>query len=173
MFENICLWIVSLQNYVRLFVLMHQPANEKNVEFWCEGSFQVLREEDDITRSRRAKSLSLGRLPWISPAYFKKTQTSKLVHQQTIRSSLVRLYFHFFTLYVLFLERQCAFVFSLFLFCLLLYTCWILALLFGRDTRSAFSLEYSCSSLIFVEYSYLATAKASNSLFSYISCQSY
>ena len=140
----------------------------------------MLREEDDIIRSRRVKSLSLGKLPWISPIYSRRLKRlslrmpwASLLHQQTIRSSLVRLYFYFFTLYVLFLERQCAFVFSLFLFCLLLYTCWILALLFGRETRSVFSLEYSCSSLIFVEYSCLATAKASSSLFSYISCQSY
>ena len=46
------------------------------VKFWCEGSFQVLIKESDATRSRRGKSLSLGRLT--SPAYFKKTQASKL-----------------------------------------------------------------------------------------------
>jgi hypothetical protein len=34
--------------------------------------------------SRRVKSLSLGRLPWISPAYFKKTQASKLGDAQGI-----------------------------------------------------------------------------------------
>ena len=62
-------------------------------------------------------------------------------------------YFYSLTLYVLFLERQCVFVFSLFLFCLLLYTYWILTLFFGRETRSTFLLEYSCSSLILVEYS--------------------
>ena len=47
---------------------------------------------------------------------------------------------------------------------------WLLAFLFGRETRSAFSLEYSCASLILVEYSCLATAKTSSSLFSCISC---
>ena len=70
--------------------------------------------------SRRVKSLSLGMLPWITPAYFKKTQTSKLgdaqghplLHQQLIRSSLVKLYFNSFTSYVLFLERLCAFYFQ-------------------------------------------------------------
>ena len=35
---------------------------------------------------------------------------------------------------------------------------WILAFLCGRETRSAFSCEYSYSSLIFVEYSCLTTA---------------
>jgi hypothetical protein len=34
--------------------------------------------------SRRVKSLSLGRLPWISPIYFKKTQASKLGDAQGI-----------------------------------------------------------------------------------------
>ena len=66
------------------------------------------------------KSLSLGRLPWISPAYFKKTQASKLGDAlgipffivKIIRSSLVKLYFNSFTSYVLFLERLCAFYFQ-------------------------------------------------------------
>ena len=35
---------------------------------------------------------------------------------------------------------------------------WILAFLCGRETRSAFSCEYSYSLLTFVEYSCLATA---------------
>ena len=47
----------------------------KAVKFWCEGSFQVLIEENDATWSRRVKNLSLGRLT--SPEYFKKTQASK------------------------------------------------------------------------------------------------
>ena len=111
------------------------------------------------------KSLSLGRLPWISPAYFKKTQTSKLGDAQgipffivkIIRSSLVKLYFNSFTSYVLFLERLCAFIFSIaLLFSIKLD--WTLAFLIGRETRSAFSYEYSYSSLILVEYSYLAIA---------------
>ena len=69
-------------------------------------------EKRVIIGSRRVKSLSLGRLPWISPTYFKKTQASKLgdawhplLHRQIIRSSLVKLYFYSFTSYVLFLER--------------------------------------------------------------------
>ena len=130
---------------------------------WCDGSFQGSREKDDIIGSRRVKSLSLGRLPWISPAYFKKTQASKLGDAhcipffivKIIRSSLVKLYFNSFTSYVLFLERLCAFIFSIaLLFSIKLD--WTLAFLIGRETRSAFSWEYSYSSLIFVEYSYLA-----------------
>jgi hypothetical protein len=35
---------------------------------------------------------------------------------------------------------------------------WTLSFLIGRETRSAFSYEYSYSSLILVEYSYLAIA---------------
>ena len=54
----------------------------KVVKFWCEGSFQVLIEENDVTWSRRVKSLSLGRLT--SSAYFKKTQASKLGDAQGI-----------------------------------------------------------------------------------------
>ena len=36
------------------------PSNEVCELSLCEGSFQVLGEEDDIRRSRREKSLSLG-----------------------------------------------------------------------------------------------------------------
>ena len=123
----------------------------------------------DIIGSTRVKSLSLGRLPWISPAYFKKTQASKLGDAQgisffivkIIRLSLVKLYFNSFTSYVLFLERLCAFIFSmLFLFSYQLD--WILAFLIGRETHSAFSLEYYCASLIFVEYSCLVIFSASS-----------
>ncbi|KAK1646305.1 hypothetical protein QYE76_064110 [Lolium multiflorum] len=48
------------------------------------GSFQGSREEDDILRSRRTKSLSLGMPRWFIPAYFKKTQASKLGDAQGI-----------------------------------------------------------------------------------------
>ena len=54
------------------------PSNEVCELSLCEGSFQVLGEKDDIRRLRREKSLSFGRLPWISAAYIKKTQASKL-----------------------------------------------------------------------------------------------
>ena len=91
------------------------------------------------------KSSSLGMLPWTSPAYFKKTQASKLGDAQgipffigkIIRSSLVKLSFNSFTSYVLFLERLCAFIFSIaLLFSIKLD--WTLAFLIGRETRSAF-----------------------------------
>ena len=85
---------------------------------WCGGSFQGSREEDDIWL-RRVKSLSLGMPPWFIPAYFKKTQASKLGDAQgipffinkLIRSSLVKLYFNSFTSYALYLERLCVFIF--------------------------------------------------------------
>ena len=92
-----------------------------------------------------------------------------LLHRQSIRSSLVRLYFNFFTSYVLFLERMCAFTFNLFMFYFLITTCWILALFFGRDTRSVVLLEYSYSSHLLVEYSHLALLSF-QLLFSCISC---
>ena len=92
------------------------------------------------------KSLRLGRLPWISPAYFKKTQASKLGDAQgipffivkIIRSSLVKLYFNYFTSYVLFLERLCAFIFCIaLLFSIKLD--WTLAFLdWERDTLRFF-----------------------------------
>ncbi|KAK1694346.1 hypothetical protein QYE76_011043 [Lolium multiflorum] len=49
-----------------------------------EGSFQGSREENDILRSRGVKALSLGMPPWFIPAYFKKTQASKLGDAQGI-----------------------------------------------------------------------------------------
>ena len=81
---------------------------------------------------------------------FKKTQASKLGDAQgipsssstTIRSSPLKLCFYHFTYYVLFLERH----FILLSVCFSLFAghvfCWILAFLCGRETRSAFSLEY-------------------------------
>ena len=43
------------------------------------------------------------------------------------------------------------------------------AFFYGRETHSAFSLEYSCASLIFVEYSCLDVFSASSSCFACIS----
>jgi len=57
---------------------------------------------------------------------------------------------------------------SVFLFCNKLG--WTPAFFYGRETRSAFSLEYSCASLIFVEYSCLDIFSASSSCFACISC---
>jgi hypothetical protein len=54
------------------------------LEVWCGRSFQGSIEEDDILRSRRVKSLSLGMPRWFIPAYFKKTQASKLGDAQGI-----------------------------------------------------------------------------------------
>ena len=51
---------------------------------WCGGSFQGSREEDDTIWSRRVKALSLGMPRWFTPAYFKKTQASKLGDAQGI-----------------------------------------------------------------------------------------
>ena len=100
------------------------------------------------------KSLSLGRLPWISPSYFKKTQASKLGDDQgipffivkIIRSSLVKLYFNSFTSYVLYLEHLCAFIFSILFF---LWSTWLdpSILDWERDT-----LRFFMRILIFFTY---------------------
>ena len=88
---------------------------------------------------------------------FNKTQASKLGDAQgipsssstTSRSSPLKLCFYHFSYYVLFLEHHFIFLSV----CVILFAghvlCWILAILCGRETRSAFSLEYSCASLIF------------------------
>ena len=49
------------------------------------------------------------------------------------------------------------FLFSVCLVFLLFYTCWILAFMCERETRSTFSCGYSYSSIISVEYSCLVT----------------
>ena len=68
-----------------------------------------------IKESEKSK---LGDAPWFIPAYFKKTQASKLGDAQGIPSSsttyqvpLVKLYFYSVTSYVLYLERLFVFVF--------------------------------------------------------------
>ena len=62
---------------------------------------------------------------------------------------------------MLYLERLCVFYF----FFVILLINWILDFLCGIETRSAFSCEYSYSSLISVEYSCLATAMLSALVF--------
>jgi hypothetical protein len=64
----------------------------------------VLREEDDIIRSRRVKSLSLGKLPWISPIYSRrlkrlslgmpKASPSSSTNYQVISSETIFLFLH-------------------------------------------------------------------------------
>ena len=78
-------WLVNfvlLEVWEKIILWCTNLLMMKAVKFWCEGSFQVLIEENDATWSRRVKSLSLGRLT--SPAYFKKTQASKLGDAQGI-----------------------------------------------------------------------------------------
>ena len=78
-------WLVNfvfLEVWEKIILWCTNLLTMKAVKFWCEGSFQVLIEENDATWSRRVKSWSLGRLT--SPAYFKKTQASKLGDAQDI-----------------------------------------------------------------------------------------
>ena len=104
---------------------------------WCEGSFQGSREEDDIIWSRRVKSLSLGMPRWFIPAYFKKTQASKLGDAQGIPffiDNIIRFlpWNYIFIpshLMCFFLERRFVFVFCF------VWIKWILAFtLWERDT---------------------------------------
>ena len=135
---------------------MHSPSNEVYSKFCEEEVFKDQErrmiwcdQEDERAKawgcprgspkhiSRKLKRLSLG-----CPRH-------PLLYQKTIRSSLVKLYFNSDTSYVLYLKRLFVFVFVIFI----LWIKWILAFLCGRETRSAFSYEYSYSSFIFVEYS--------------------
>ena len=104
---------------------------------WCGGSFQGSREEDDTIWSRRVKALSLGMPRWFTPAYFKKTQASKLGDAQgipffidkIIRFLLLKLYFYSVTSYVLCLERL-----YVSYFCLCLNKLDYIMLVWERDT---------------------------------------
>ena len=107
---------------------------------------------------------------WFTPNIFQEDSSVKawgcprhpLLHRETIRSFLVKLYFNSVTSYVLILKRQFVFVFGYFHS---LNNMDPSILLCGRETRSAFSYEYSYSSLIFVGYSYRATAILSALIF--------
>ena len=108
------------------------------------------------------KISTLG-IPMSPPRQIQEVQASKLGDAQgmpffinkNIRSSFKTLYFYCFIYYVLFVECQFFFCFSLFNFLFFNKLGWTPACLCGRETRSAFSLEYSCASLIFIEYSCL------------------
>ena len=97
--------------------------------------------------SRRLKHLSLG-MPKASPSSSTKYQ---VISSETIflfshiLSDLLGAHVCFYSFFVIF------------------WINWILAFLCGRETRSAFSCEYS--SLISVEYSCLATAMLSALVF--------
>ena len=93
----------------------------------------------------------------VTPRNIQEVQASKLgdapkhphLHQQSIRSSFNALYFYCFIYYVLFLESH-LFLFSVCVVLFAVINSWILSFLCGRETRSAFSCEYSYSSLIIV-----------------------
>ena len=100
----------------------------------------------------------------VTPRNIQEVQASKLGDAWASPSSSKKYQVIFQCAIFLLLHMLCVvlgaslFLFSVF-FC---FVCcnqlgWILAFLCGRETRSAFSCEYSYSSLIFVEYSCLAT----------------
>ena len=119
--------------------------------------FSRIKREGWYDVIKKMKEPKLGDAPVGHPRIFREDSSVSawgcprhpLLHQQTTRSFLVKLYFNSATSYVLFLKRRFVFVFVIFI----LWIKWILAFLCGRETRSAFSDEYSYSSLIFVEYS--------------------
>ena len=112
--------------------------------------------EDDERSWRKDKSTSLGMPPWHPPEHSRRLKhlilgmpkESPLLHRQP--SGRLRWNYVFITSHsMLFLERH----FILLSVCVILFAghvlCWILAILCGGETRSAFSLKYSCASLIF------------------------
>ena len=117
----------------------------------------MLREEDDIIRSRRVKSLSLGKLPWISPIYSRrlkrlslgmpKASPSSSTNYQVISSEPIFLFLH---IICTFLGASVCFCFQ-FVFVLFaaLYLLDPSTLIWERDTLR-FSLEYSLSVFIYL-----------------------
>ena len=106
--------------------------------------------------SRRLKHLSLG---------MSKASRSLSTNYQVLSNDAI---FLLLRTSILFLGASVCFCLFSFFCC---YTCWILAFLCGRETRSTFFIfEYSCSSLIPVEYSCLAAIFAVSSKFLYVSC---
>ena len=77
-------WVCLCQGLTWEFWLCTNPLMRITMRLWCEGSFQVLIEENDVTWSRRVKSQSLGMSPWYIPEYLQKTQASKLGDAQGI-----------------------------------------------------------------------------------------
>ena len=125
--------------------------------------FSRIKREGWYDVIKKMKEPKLGDAPVGHPSIFQEDSSVKawgcprhpLLHQQLIRLSLVKLYFNSATSYVLYLERLFVFIFAFVIF--VFWIKWILAFLCGRETRSAFSFEYSYSSLILVEYSSIAT----------------
>ena len=120
------------------------------------------------------KSSSLG-MPISPQEIFKRYKHQSLGMPQhplfinkSIRSSFNALYFYCFIYYVLFLERH-LFLFSV---CFVLFSVingWILAILFGRETRSAFSWNTLVLHLYLLSIQF-SHCLASSSWFLCISC---
>ena len=96
----------------------------------------------------------------------KASPSSSTIYQVTSSETI----FLFGHILCILLGASCIFIFSLFAFLFCNKLGWTPAFFYGRETRSAFSLEYSCASLIFVEYSCLDIFSASSSCFACISC---
>ena len=98
--------------------------------------------------------------PWNPPGIFKKIQESKLGDAQGIPTLHQQPSGHFVETTFLSLYILCAilgtsfyFAFIFILFVCLSYSCWILSILFGRETRSTFLWNTLVLHLYLVEYS--------------------
>ena len=115
------------------------------------------------------KSLSMGIPPWHHPGHSRRlkhltlgmTKASPLFIDNHQVISVEAMFLSLHILCAILGASVCLFAGHL--------QCWILDILFGRETRSAFLLEYSCASLIPIEYSQLFVRCSCSSL---ISCQS-
>ena len=99
------------------------------------SKFSSIKREGRCDVIKKMKEPKLGDAPVGHPSLFQEDSSVKawgcprhpLLHQQTIRSSLVKLYFNSDTSYVLYLKRLFVFVFVFVIF--ILWIKWILAFL--------------------------------------------
>jgi hypothetical protein len=110
------------------------------------------------------KSSSLG-MPMSPQEISKKYKCQSLGMPKAPPSSSTKISRHLSRHYIFIASYTMCYSWSVSCFCFQFYfvlfaviNVWILAFLCGRETRSAFSCEYSYSSLIFVEYSCQAIA---------------
>ena len=136
MFKLVGLWILSCWRFEKKIILWcTNLLMIKAVKFWCEGSFQMLIEENDATWSRRGKSLSLGGLP---PQHISRRLKHLslgipffIYNYQVLSNDAIFLLLH---TSIFFLGASVCFV----LFCLLLYLLDPSILVWERDTLHFF-----------------------------------
>ena len=82
--------------------------------------FSSIKREDDMMRSRRVKSQSLGISPWYIPAYLKKAQASKLGDAQGIPFFINKVSGHLYWNYILIQSHLKCFTWSV---CVFFFSC--------------------------------------------------